>query len=105
MKLKTYLLCVFILLITNACGEGRTNQSCENLLTKSSNENTNTMLKLSAPPEVNSFKYDDLVFLDVDNKSKTEIEVAPDQDLKIYWWKENSWSEAKNGVDYLSATD
>jgi hypothetical protein len=105
MKLRTYILCVFTLITINACGKVNSNQSCESLLTKSSYENINTTLRLSAPPDVNSFKYDDLVFLKVNNNSKSEIEVAPDRDLKIYWWKENSWNIVKNGVDYLSVVN
>jgi len=105
MKLKTYILCVFILITTNACEGVKSNQSCESMLVKSSYEDIDTILRLSAPPHLNSFKSDDLIAVVVDNNSKTAIEVSPDWDLKIFWWKENSWNAVKNGMDYLSAVD
>jgi hypothetical protein len=98
------ILCLLIIIVISACGQ-KSDLSCESLLAKTSYENVNTTIKLSTPPHANSFKYDDLLFVVVDNNSQTEIEVTPDQDLKIFWWKDDSWRAVKNGMDYLSAID
>ena len=74
-------------------------------MAKSSYEDLNTTLGLSAPPDLNSYKFEDIVALVVENNSKTVIKVAPDEDLKIFKWEENLWNEVKNGVDYLAAVD
>ncbi len=103
MKLGIYALCLLATFILSACGNSVL--PCESLLAKSSYEDLNTTLRLSAPSHVNSFKLTDLIVLVVNNNSKGIVEVVPDQDIKIFWQKGNSWEPIKNGVDYLSRID
>ena len=95
-------LCLFTLLVISACGEKGAASSCERLLSKTVYEDINATIELSAPSDTNSFKFDDSIEIVVDNNSSTNIEVKPDNDLRVFWWKESSWNEVDNAMDYLS---
>jgi len=98
MKIKRIPLAFPLLLIIGvisltiyACAEQNNDLSCESLLPESSSKDVNTTFRVSAPPHINSFELADMIGLVVDNDSGDVIEVAPDRDMKVFWWKENSW--------------
>ena len=105
MKLKIFVLCLLVTITLNACVKQNSHLSCEGLLSESSTKELNTIFRIDAPTQVNSFQLADFIVLKVHNDSDTFIEVTPDRDMKIFWLKEDSWEPIKNGVDYLSAID
>jgi len=103
MNSKLLVLCLLGTIALSACGKQAERLACENLLPK--NSDLNTSFTLRAPSHMNSFRFADLIFLRADNNSESVIEVAPDEDIKIYWLKGNSWEPISNKVDYLSVID
>jgi hypothetical protein len=62
----------------------------------------NSRLRLTAPRDVNSFKIGDMIWVELDNLSNTDVEIRPDIDIKIYEKTITGWMESKNCVFYPS---
>jgi len=104
-KFKIHLLMVLMAIFIGACLDRNAGVSCESLVPDTFRDGLNTVLQINAPSHINSFRIGESIFIVVDNLSDTVIEVAPDKDLKIFWWQGSSWSVARNGMNYLSVTD
>ncbi len=91
--------------IATACGNTPQQKPCETLLADVATGEINSDLKISVPESINQFKIGEDVNVVADNYSKSQIEVAPDQDLQIYWWNSNSWVRVMNQGTYLGRVE
>lgn len=96
---------ILLTLFTAACGNVRNAATCDFVFSDVSHTEINTDLTISTPPSINNYKIGEMVNVVADNNSKSLIEVAPDKDLKVFWWKGNSWLELAQQVNYVGKVE
>jgi len=106
MKIRLHIVLILSIVYISACSANRSeNLPCSSLVNERLQIAINNSLVITAPNNINTFKYVDPISFNVDNKSDSVIEIAPDKNLKIYLWNKNKWQAVINQVEYLSEID
>src|SRR5215207_3897545 len=105
MNFKPSTLVTLIIVLFTACANQQSKTSCEKALPMLVQSKSNTSMRIDVPEHLNDLELGKPVFIVVDNLSKAKIEVTPDNDLRIFWFKGDSWVAVKNKADYLGAIE
>ena len=102
MRLKACALQIIILIALVGCTYIQHETSCDKAIPLVSQDN-NTVLQIDLPAHLNDFKIGSPLFIVASNMSNSRIQVIPDQDLKLFWLQDGTWTTVKNNDDYLGA--